>query len=85
MEVEKSKKEVHIDDALYSRQLYVMGHEAMKRMGSTDVLLIGVDGLGVEIGTIINFLFRLFTKFCSQGHNFNWCEGAYFVRSNTSL
>jgi ubiquitin-activating enzyme E1 len=38
-----------IDESLYSRQLYVLGHEAMKRMGSSNVLLAGLKGLGVEI------------------------------------
>jgi len=30
-----------IDESLYSRQLYVMGHEAQKRMQASDVLIIG--------------------------------------------
>lgn len=38
-----------IDEGLYSRQLYVLGHEAMKRMGSSNVLIVGMRGLGVEI------------------------------------
>ena len=38
-----------IDESLYSRQLYVLGHEAMKRMGSSKVLIVGMRGLGVEI------------------------------------
>ncbi|KAK4551900.1 E1 ubiquitin-activating protein [Recurvomyces mirabilis] len=38
-----------IDESLYSRQLYVLGHEAMKRMGSSHVLVVGTRGLGVEI------------------------------------
>ncbi|KAL8723533.1 MAG: hypothetical protein Q9225_000168 [Loekoesia sp. 1 TL-2023] len=38
-----------IDESLYSRQLYVLGHEAMKRMGSSHVLVAGMRGLGVEI------------------------------------
>ncbi|EMC91794.1 hypothetical protein BAUCODRAFT_79521 [Baudoinia panamericana UAMH 10762] len=38
-----------IDESLYSRQLYVLGHEAMKRMGSSHVLVCGMRGLGVEI------------------------------------
>ncbi|KAF2403532.1 ubiquitin-activating enzyme E1 1 [Trichodelitschia bisporula] len=38
-----------IDESLYSRQLYVLGHEAMKRMGESDVLVVGLRGLGVEI------------------------------------
>ena len=39
-----------IDESLYSRQLYVLGHEAMKRMGASHVLVAGLRGLGVEIG-----------------------------------
>ncbi|BGP12152.1 hypothetical protein JCM10213_004717 [Rhodosporidiobolus nylandii] len=38
-----------LDTALYSRQLYVLGHEAMKRMAASDVLIVGMSGLGVEI------------------------------------
>ncbi|RKU45084.1 hypothetical protein DL546_007781 [Coniochaeta pulveracea] len=38
-----------IDESLYSRQLYVLGHEAMKRMGASNVLIVGQKGLGVEI------------------------------------
>ncbi|KAK4954238.1 E1 ubiquitin-activating protein [Elasticomyces elasticus] len=38
-----------IDEGLYSRQLYVLGHEAMKKMGSSNVLVVGLRGLGVEI------------------------------------
>jgi ubiquitin-activating enzyme E1 len=51
-----SKKE--IDEQLYSRQLYVLGHEAMKKMAESDILIVGLSGLGVEIGKY-NFL----TKF----------------------
>ncbi|GAA5918144.1 hypothetical protein JCM6882_007288 [Rhodosporidiobolus microsporus] len=38
-----------LDEDLYSRQLYVLGHEAMKRMAASDVLIVGLSGLGVEI------------------------------------
>ncbi|KAF5012882.1 hypothetical protein FDECE_1056 [Fusarium decemcellulare] len=38
-----------IDESLYSRQLYVLGHEAMKRMGASNVLVVGLKGLGVEV------------------------------------
>ncbi|KAI9893132.1 MAG: E1 ubiquitin-activating protein [Vezdaea aestivalis] len=38
-----------IDESLYSRQLYVLGHEAMKRMSTSNVLIAGMKGLGVEI------------------------------------
>lgn len=40
---------VDIDEALYSRQLYVLGHAAMRRMQSSNVLISGMKGLGVEI------------------------------------
>lgn len=43
-------KNGEIDESLYSRQLYVLGHEAMKRMGSSHVLIAGLRGLGVEVG-----------------------------------
>nr|XP_054586515.1 ubiquitin-like modifier-activating enzyme 1 [Nothobranchius furzeri] len=38
-----------IDEGFYSRQLYVLGHDAMHRMGSAKVLIAGLRGLGVEI------------------------------------
>jgi len=38
-----------VDEKLYSRQLYVLGHEAQRRMMSSSCLMIGVSGLGVEI------------------------------------
>ncbi|KAK0528938.1 E1 ubiquitin-activating protein [Tilletia horrida] len=39
----------HIDEGLYSRQLYVLGHDAMKRMAVSNVLVVGMKGLGVEV------------------------------------
>lgn len=41
-------KESEIDESLYSRQLYVMGHEAQKRVASSSVLIAGMNGLGIE-------------------------------------
>ncbi|KXS17786.1 ubiquitin-activating enzyme E1 [Gonapodya prolifera JEL478] len=38
-----------IDESLYSRQLYVLGHEAMKKMAFSNVLVVGLKGLGIEI------------------------------------
>ncbi|KAG0150261.1 hypothetical protein CROQUDRAFT_130822 [Cronartium quercuum f. sp. fusiforme G11] len=38
-----------IDESLYSRQLYVLGHEAMRKMANSNVLIVGMTGLGVEI------------------------------------
>jgi len=37
-----------VDEKLYSRQLYVMGHEAQRRMMSSHILLVGLSGLGLE-------------------------------------
>lgn len=42
---------VEIDDSLYSRQRYVLGDEAMKKMVKSSVFLSGLGGLGVEIGS----------------------------------
>lgn len=38
-----------VDEALYSRQLYVMGHAAQRSLASAAVLLIGLSGLGAEV------------------------------------
>ncbi|XP_028679921.2 ubiquitin-like modifier-activating enzyme 1 isoform X2 [Erpetoichthys calabaricus] len=38
-----------IDESLYSRQLYVLGHKAMLRLQTTNVLISGMRGLGAEI------------------------------------
>jgi ubiquitin-activating enzyme E1 len=38
-----------IDEGLYSRQLYVLGKEAMIKMQNANVLIIGLGGLGIEI------------------------------------
>lgn len=38
-----------IDEGLYSRQLYVLGADAMKRMMGSSVLIVGLNGLGVEV------------------------------------
>ncbi|KAI9597739.1 ubiquitin-activating emzyme E1 [Syncephalis fuscata] len=47
MDVDKT--ETAIDEALYSRQLYVLGHDAMRRMGASNVLIVGLRGLGIEV------------------------------------
>lgn len=38
-----------VDEKLYSRQLYVMGHEAQRRMMVSHALLFGLSGLGAEV------------------------------------
>ncbi|XP_063156405.1 ubiquitin-like modifier-activating enzyme 6 [Candoia aspera] len=40
---------MEIDDALYSRQRYVLGDTAMHKMAQSHVFLSGMGGLGVEI------------------------------------
>ncbi|XP_076839659.1 ubiquitin-like modifier-activating enzyme 1 isoform X2 [Brachyhypopomus gauderio] len=45
----KNGNVAEIDEGLYSRQLYVLGHDAMKRMQVSNVLISGLRGLGVEI------------------------------------
>lgn len=38
-----------LDEDLYSRQLYVLGRDAMKKMQESKILIIGLGGLGEEI------------------------------------
>lgn len=47
MEVDGAHKD--IDEGLYSRQLYVLSREAMAKITKTDVLIVGLTGLGVEL------------------------------------
>ena len=42
-------QETGIDEGLYSRQVYVLGVEAMKQMARSNVLIVGLTGLGCEI------------------------------------
>ncbi|KAH6577593.1 hypothetical protein BASA61_006286 [Batrachochytrium salamandrivorans] len=38
-----------LDEGLYSRQLYVLGRDAMEKMSLSNILIVGLKGLGVEI------------------------------------
>eukprot|EP00088_Acartia_fossae_P034488 TRINITY_DN353_c0_g1_i1.p1 TRINITY_DN353_c0_g1~~TRINITY_DN353_c0_g1_i1.p1 ORF type:complete len:1113 (+),score=407.62 TRINITY_DN353_c0_g1_i1:244-3582(+) len=38
-----------IDESLYSRQLFVLGKEAMEKMQKSNILISGMKGLGIEI------------------------------------
>lgn len=63
------RKEAEVDEALYSRQLYVMGHDAQKRLQSSNVLVVGLRGLGVEIGpspSLSCFALAVSLVVCSQ-------------------
>jgi len=42
-------KPEEIDESLYSRQLFVLGKEAMQRMQRANILISGLGGLGIEI------------------------------------
>ncbi|KAJ2378217.1 E1 ubiquitin-activating protein, partial [Coemansia sp. RSA 2603] len=44
-----SNSKLEIDESLYSRQLYVLGVDAMKKMSASNVLIVGLKGLGCEI------------------------------------
>ena len=56
-----------IDDSLYSRQRYVLGDGAMKRMAQSNVFLAGLGGLGVETGGIdMQFSYLLLTPLPSS-------------------
>jgi Dinucleotide-utilizing enzymes involved in molybdopterin and thiamine biosynthesis family 2 len=41
-----------IDESLYSRQLYVMGKEAMLKMQNANVLIIGLKGWGLRLPNV---------------------------------
>ncbi|BHF65867.1 E1 ubiquitin-activating protein [Sparganum proliferum] len=41
--------ETAVDEGLYSRQLYVMGTDGMRKLQHTNVLISGLEGLGLEI------------------------------------
>lgn len=44
-----SQSSKSLDESFYSRQLYVLGYDAMRRMASSSILISGLGGLGVEI------------------------------------
>ena len=41
-----------IIDILFLMNRYVLGHEAMKKMAISNVLISGMKGLGLEIGIL---------------------------------
>ena len=38
-----------IDNSLYSRQIYTIGKDAMEALKCANILITGLNGLGVEI------------------------------------
>ncbi|KAJ6627557.1 hypothetical protein B0H10DRAFT_1995251 [Mycena sp. CBHHK59/15] len=53
LETKMDVDEPAIDEGLYSRQLYVLGHEAMKKMAASNVLIVGAQGLGSTAKDIV--------------------------------
>ncbi|XP_036618999.1 ubiquitin-like modifier-activating enzyme 6 [Trichosurus vulpecula] len=85
-----SADSMEIDDALYSRQRYVLGDSAMQKMARSHVFLSGMGGLGVEIAKNIvlagiKALTVHDTKQCQAwdlGTNFFICEDDVVNRRN---
>ena len=50
--VHKTASKGDIDEDLHSRQLAVYGRDSMRRLAASQVLILGVTGLGVEVGTV---------------------------------
>lgn len=48
-DLQSELKKSEIDESLYSRQLYVLGVDAMLKMQNSDILISGLGGIGVEI------------------------------------
>eukprot|EP00112_Aurelia_sp_Birch-Aquarium-sp1_P005015 Seg1569.5 transcript_id=Seg1569.5/GoldUCD/mRNA.D3Y31 product="Ubiquitin-like modifier-activating enzyme 6" protein_id=Seg1569.5/GoldUCD/D3Y31 len=46
---ESKAENEEIDDSLYSRQRYVLGDDAMKKLSKANVFISGLGGLGIEI------------------------------------
>jgi hypothetical protein len=55
MAVDGSPSEVDIDEDLHSRQLAVYGRETMRRLLGANILISGLNGLGVEVGMLDHF------------------------------
>ena len=45
----ESAAEPELNEALYSRQLYVLGHAAQQSLAKSSVLVLGLSGLGAEL------------------------------------
>ena len=58
-----------IDESLYSRQLYVLGEEAMKKMNASSALIVGLRGIGVEIGKT-----NIYSMIYSEKYHSCWSE-----------
>ncbi|ELA41679.1 uncharacterized protein VICG_01312 [Vittaforma corneae ATCC 50505] len=78
------EENLRVDEELYSRQLYVIGHEAMVKMMGTKVLIIGMDGLGQEIAKNVCLAGIRYVSIYDKGAVTprSMCSGYYFSRDN---
>ncbi|CAF3215764.1 unnamed protein product [Rotaria sp. Silwood2] len=79
-----STKTPEIDEGLYSRQLYVMGREAMHQLASAHVLISGMGGLGVEIAKniVLGGAKSVIVHDCSNVDYKDLSSQYYFTESN---
>lgn len=70
-----------IDESLYSRQLYVLGHDAMRRMANSNVLICGMKGLGIEVAKNV-VLGGVKTVTIQDTENVSWMDfsSQFFLR-----
>jgi len=74
-----------IDESLYSRQLYVLGHDAMRKMAHSAVLVAGLGGLGVEVAKNV-ILSGVKSVTLQDTRNVTWMDlGAQFYLSEADL
>lgn len=75
-----------IDESLYSRQLYVLGKEAMLKMQKANVLIVGLKGLGIEIAKNVSLAgvksLDLFDPFNAELSDLS---SQFFLNENTDL
>ncbi|WUR04798.1 ubiquitin-activating enzyme E1 1 (UBA1) [Vairimorpha necatrix] len=73
-----------IDESLYSRQLYVIGKDAMERMMKSSILVIGLDGLGQEVvkNLCLTGVSRIFICDNSEIKEHDLSTGFYFTRKD---
>lgn len=51
----------------------MLGAEAMKKMSGSDILIVGVGGLGVEIGMVMMVVVHRFVVIASKERYSRWC------------
>ena len=69
-----------LDSSLYSRQLYVLGKDAMEKITKSSVLLSGLDGLGTEIAKclVLGGIKKLYIHDNIKVRNIDLTSGYYY-------